>query len=92
VTRPRDGSPGQGADSAGAPRLCHCGKPVSEPGALECVTCTYRREKAQRRAETMGERLRRQAAAPACTCARPDVLDPEGRCSRCWGRPCGGDR
>jgi hypothetical protein len=81
---------GHPADSRGAPRLCHCGEPVSDPGARECVTCAHRREKAQRRAETLAERLRRQAAAPPCSCVRPDVLDAEGRCSRCYGRPGGG--
>jgi hypothetical protein len=43
---------------------------------------------AQQRAETVGERVRREATGPPCTCTRPDVLDPEsGRCQRCWGQP-----
>lgn len=42
---------------------------------------------AQRRSESVAERIRRKAQGPRSTCVRPDVLEPDGRCQRCYGLP-----
>jgi hypothetical protein len=62
------------------------GQPGNSPSAPRALPA----EKAQSRAESAAERTRLAAAGPPCSCVRPDVLDGDGRCSRCYGRPGGG--